>query len=722
MNENARKKREWVKTAAIIFLSVMLVLTFFSNTIMNYSLPEVAVQYVQSGTVTAKIRGSGVVESGDPYNIEVKESRKVASVAVHVGDYVEKGDVILYLEDEESEELKTAQDELEQAWKDYEKLLLSETTTAAGIQAANSNTSTNTYRQQITNAQRAVKEAQKRVDELQEQSNAFATQIALTPSNDADMGDLEEQLNDARTNLENATYAEQAALNNLNALQSDQKMYEEQLAYYKAIVTGDDTGNNTDDNTHTDSGTQSSSPGEGSSAGGQRTIIPTAETGQVTPSGGSQPSAQDNADGTGEGIGQDGTDGSKVMSRSAADQASAPSDESAVNGTDASDEPAVNGTGTSGEPAVNGTGTSGGSAASDGSKTSNAEVPTAPTTPTEPASAEPAPTLSPEEAQKIAEAEKKIEELNKKLEELWYEIQAATDAHNNAVAVKADAQLAYDRAKTAYDNQKASGDTTDTIENLNRQKAAIDADLAKAQSDLKDKQDALTELVGSVTNAYGLQDQMDIITKAQEKVDELTAKSIGATVTADISGTITAINVTAGTTTTAATPVAVMQPEGKGFTMSFSVTNEQAKRLAVGDRAELVNAWRFDDVEVVLASIKPDPDDPGQKKLLTFDVTGAVTAGQTLNISVGQKSANYDYIVPNNSIREDNNGKFILVVTSKSSPLGTRYYATRVDVEVLASDDTQSAVSSGMLTGYDPVITTSTKPVEAGKLVRLAEN
>ena len=33
------KKREWVKTVAIIFLAVMLVLTFFSNTIMNHSLP-----------------------------------------------------------------------------------------------------------------------------------------------------------------------------------------------------------------------------------------------------------------------------------------------------------------------------------------------------------------------------------------------------------------------------------------------------------------------------------------------------------------------------------------------------------------------------------------------------------------------------------------------------------------------------------------------------------
>ena len=37
MNENeGRKRREWIKNAAIIFLVIMLVLTFFSNTIMNY--------------------------------------------------------------------------------------------------------------------------------------------------------------------------------------------------------------------------------------------------------------------------------------------------------------------------------------------------------------------------------------------------------------------------------------------------------------------------------------------------------------------------------------------------------------------------------------------------------------------------------------------------------------------------------------------------------------
>ena len=99
MNENGgKKRREWVKNAAIIFLSVMLVLTFFSNTFMNYSLPEVAAQYVQSGTITAKIRGTGTVESGDPYNVKISETRTISSVLVKTGDKVEKGAPLLLLE------------------------------------------------------------------------------------------------------------------------------------------------------------------------------------------------------------------------------------------------------------------------------------------------------------------------------------------------------------------------------------------------------------------------------------------------------------------------------------------------------------------------------------------------------------------------------------------------------------------------------------------------
>ena len=107
-------RKDWIKNLAIIFLSVMLVLTFFSNTIMNYSLPQVATQYVQQGDISPKVRGAGTAEVEDPYNVRVPNARVVSAVNVKVGDEVKKGDVIYELQDSESEDLKAAKQEFKQ--------------------------------------------------------------------------------------------------------------------------------------------------------------------------------------------------------------------------------------------------------------------------------------------------------------------------------------------------------------------------------------------------------------------------------------------------------------------------------------------------------------------------------------------------------------------------------------------------------------------------------
>ena len=109
MNEQVGKKRDWIKNAAIVFLALMLVLTFFSNTIMNHSLPEVSAQYVSSGTIQAKVRGNGTIQAGDPYSVKTEASKTILSVAVNNGDHVERGDVIFYLEEGDSADLEKAQ-------------------------------------------------------------------------------------------------------------------------------------------------------------------------------------------------------------------------------------------------------------------------------------------------------------------------------------------------------------------------------------------------------------------------------------------------------------------------------------------------------------------------------------------------------------------------------------------------------------------------------------
>ena len=88
------KKRDWVKNAAIIFLAVMLALTFFSNTIMNRSLPEVAAQNVISGEITSKVRGTGNVTANQSYEVTLPQTREIKTVRVKQGDEVKEGDIL----------------------------------------------------------------------------------------------------------------------------------------------------------------------------------------------------------------------------------------------------------------------------------------------------------------------------------------------------------------------------------------------------------------------------------------------------------------------------------------------------------------------------------------------------------------------------------------------------------------------------------------------------
>ena len=571
MNENSgKKRREWVKNAAIIFLSVMLVLTFFSNTFMNYSLPEVAAQYVQSGTITAKIRGTGTVESGDPYNVKISETRTISSVLVKTGDKVEKGDPLFLLEDKESKELTDAQAALDKAMLDFELALLSgniSNSTFQNVQNGNV-ASINTYQSRIVAAEAEIDRWQKQGDEATNAINQLKTaQVNVDAGGTPDTGSEQNKVN-----------AAQAALNSDEVKIAKDKISEWQAAQATCQATIDKYNENI---------------------------------------------------------------------------ASSVSGNGFVN--------------------------------------------------------------------QVTEDEYQLALKNREqYQSLINERQAFIN--NNPDKVKA-----YDeKVKALADANKALADKQNSKENstnsLTVQTQNWQTELDKRNIQLKAAQDTKEQLLKDISTELNLDYQLDSLQKQRDDIAKLQENAVGASIEAPISGTITSVTVKAGDEAQPDTALVTMQPEGKGFTMSFSVTNDQAKRLSVGDKADLVNSWRYSDMDITLASIKPDTTDPGQKKLLTFDITGdEVTPGQSLNVSVGQKSANYDLIVPNSAIREDSNGKFILIVESKSSPLGNRYVATRVDVEVLASDDTQSAVS-GALYGYEFVITTSTQPVEAGKLVRLANN
>lgn len=291
-------------------------------------------------------------------------------------------------------------------------------------------------------------------------------------------------------------------------------------------------------------------------------------------------------------------------------------------------------------------------------------------------------------------------------------------SYDSAKSAATDSKNALSNANYNLSVKKLTGTNTAEANNLQAQLNTATAALTDANSALisatNDQKKVTDKISGEVTIASAYKTMTDL----QEEVAKLQAKSIGTEITSPISGTVTDIAVTAGTTVNANDVMMTIQPENKAYVLQFSVTENQAKKVRVGDTAEILNNWYGNDVSAVVSAIRKDPQNRSNS-IIICEMKGDVSVGDSYTLSIGEQSSNYDTIVPTSAIREDSNGKFILIIESKSTPLGNRYYARRVDVDVITSDDTKSAVT-GALEGYEYVITTTTKPIKENEQVRLA--
>lgn len=650
--EKTSNRKEWVKNAAIIFLSVMLVLTFFSNTIMNYSLPEVATAMIEPGSITAKIRGTGNLVSDDPYKITIQESRTIASVAVKQGDVVEKDQVLFYLEDEDSEELEAAQKALDELILAYSTAILNGDISQEAYQNIQGGkvTSTAEYQNRISAAKKKVEDAQTAADTL-------TKQIELAGTVTGDAIDKETRLKQAQAELADAEIRRTEAKANLQTVQTVQEnagnLSELQTEYNKALLD----------------------------EGMKRTTYETAANYLYNVLKTKNPAFVSD-------------------SRNASDYGDAnkfkEAFESIIGNSDKMNQltNAVlkadnmgNGEGNGGSVSSNDIYMGETGQALTSLQTAYGEYKTAVSTTT------------------TTKAELDSKQNNSNVEKYQKEYNSAENSYQYWKAVCHDLQ------------DEIDSDTADS-----RQiDSSLKLQLTEANAVLNNAKDELAQLLTDISSELNLGNQNSIIREQREKIAKLRENAVGAVITAPVAGTVTNVNKIAGENITPNEELAIMQPEGKGFSMSFAVTPEQAKKVTVGEQAEIQNSWYYDDIAATLVGIRPDPESNGAKKLLVFDVKGDVQTGQSVSVSIGQRSANYDLLVPNSAVREDNNGKFILIVEAKNSPLGNRYMATRVDVEVLGSDDNKTAIAAPLY-GYEYVITTATQPVEAGKQVRLAEN
>lgn len=539
MKESLKKNRTWVIKLAAVFFVILLLLTFFSNTIMNYSLPQVATQTIQSGTITSKVRGSGTVTTANPYNVTVSSERKIKIVNVKEGDSVEQGALLVMFEDTDSSDLTQAKKTLEQAKTDYQKYIVANELSNEVVQRVENGQSGDFsgYKTRLEQAKQSVDAYQAQVDSYTSSTKKLQAQLDALQNTTADTSAEQSALDVANQELQAAQAEQTTAENTVNSLQEQYSLYQE-------------AGND-------------------------------------------------------------------------------------VSGVAAS-------------------------------------------------------------------------------------LAAAKNTLMNAQNRVTNAQLAVDKAQAALTAKQDNSQNKPEISKIQTQLNSENAILSEATDNLTKAQSDHGKIMTEMNSETELAALYSAISDAQSALDKLTADG-GNKITAPVSGVVSNITITKGQTVAAEETLMTITGKDNGYTATITVTSEQAKRVKTGDTADINESWYYSDIAATVTAIRNDKENPGKSKLIDLKVTGDVTEGTTLNFAIGDKSKTYDMIVPNGAVREDNNGKFILIIREKSSPLGNRYFAKRIDVDVTASDDVNSAVT-GELEGYEYVITTSTKAIKAGDQVRLKKS
>ena len=298
------------------------------------------------------------------------------------------------------------------------------------------------------------------------------------------------------------------------------------------------------------------------------------------------------------------------------------------------------------------------------------------------------------------------------------QLASARQAASNAAIAESKAGTALTNAQNALESFQSSMTGGSDVSAAQTALQGAKDNLATLQATAKDTED--TKAYNDSVAKLDLDAKAEEVKAAEEKVKALEEKTSAANIKSRYAGVVTEVNVAAGDTTTADTPLMVVEMTEKGYTLKATVTKEQARTLKEGLQAEITNLWDSG-ITMTLTSITSDKNDPANSRVLTFSVTGDdVSVGQSLSFSVGDKNSSYDLVIPSAAIHTDANGSFVYTVQVKSSPLGNRYSVRKKTVTIVASDDNNSAVS-GELSADDFVITTATVPLDVGTQVRIAE-
>ncbi len=725
MDNTIKNKRGWIKNAAIIFLGVMLVLTFFSNTILNWSLPEVSGQYAGYGQIKTAVTGSGTVTALQNYKITVDEPRTIESVLVREGDMVQEGDILFVLEEYENEELKNAEKTLEDMEYNYQVKMLGRNDSAYSD-----------YLEEIEELEQKLSELKEDriIADKHEQNVKGNEEIVKIYENEADkytqlVSELEEQYS-LLTSGDSANSEEIAAkISELEAaekeLEAAKENYDNRKEEYDDIADDTDipyssaeSAYNSAYDAYTSASQQLQYMQEDYNALKQQSTkydqtkikLQSAEN-ALEELAVDLKAAEEELENATEEEKQDKQDALDILKSEYENAEKKVKDlENELEKLYVSSSQLTSAQRELEKQMDNV------SELSRALAKAKTELNTARTDKNKLDDAE----------EKLDAAElilknvqKKVDALQKELDELL-----STEAKVVKERIKTEkATLKAINAKLSEEKNKladimgediSSTDAIDTeIKNLEKQiqKAKDDAE---KQKDDRYKDDTLF--------ALEINRDKKAIEEQKEKIEKLKEKTFTNEVKSKNSGTVTALNVYAGLDVSPNDILAEIELSGSGYVLEIPVTLEQSQKIRVGDKVNVTNYYWGDNISMSVKEIRADRTKPNGGRIVVISVEGDLNNGKTFEVSIGERTKSYDLVVPNNAIREDANGKYILIASVRNTPLGNRYIAKRVDVTVVDKDNVNSAVDTTSEYNYEYVITSSTAPIADGSQVRLVES
>lgn len=698
-------KRGWIKNVIIIFLVIMLILTLFSNTIMNRSLPEVSVSNSEGGQITSQVKLSGTVSANQTRQVVLEEARTVDTVAVRRGDTVQRGDVLATLVAGESADVYDLEIELRRLEIEYKQMLLAEDDSLVSHyrtieDSQKALAKIDTYMQEysllaaavqgcedeIAVLENDIEAAEQHLDELQEMLDLLDEKIEDLQKQQKDysaggyssqrafekeierMEDaieaLEESVDEAKSARNTALAARtkaQEALDAYDAAIGGQSSLAEEIEELEEQISAKKQEKKTLEREYTEllASVTPENPLTAELAAKQAEID--AVDAEID-------TLQDRLQGKKDAL-QDVNDSlGEMLTRAELEEAL-----EAARATYNERNRSYN-------------------AAKDAVNDAEEEL-----------------TEYSDDGFAYFLLQSRIEEYEKQKEPIQKESREKTKEKEKLAEQLADAEERLSEAEGEIDKTPEECEEERVRHNRAIEDAENAIELAKANGAIEDE-----------TAKLNLSIKKSEIDRKKKQIADLKAEISETEIKAPVGGTVASVSVTAGDETEAGDILFEITMNEMGYTMECSVTNSQASRLRVGQEAEVQYYYWGAKPSVRITQIVGDPNSGGKNKLVTFAVEGDVSEGTSLSLAIGTQGASYDTIVPNSAIREDANGQFILKVVAKSSPLGNRYYAERLNVEVLASDATKSAINASLSWG-DYVITGASVPISEGMQVRMAE-